>query len=283
MNLTQIFLDISINDLKSAMLLYEKRFYRNSYFLFQQSAEKANKALGMFLGHSSFEELKKVSHNPMRIYRKIIKKQADDINEFNLRIKQHNNIVEHEFTKRMEIVNYNASLDAGLKGIDDLGKMDLINIPVAELRYLSDTLGELLIFSNKKNKLPRGFEKDIEPEFEKVIYEFADWIGKFGIEGKKKKSEFEELIQKNEFSKELIPLLPKLFDIYFDLIFIFYSFSICAVITLQHCSLTRYPDNGKNPLKIYTNQLPLIKMQSCFMKILGEALIKFRKLAKSQN
>lgn len=50
------------------------------------------------------------------------------------------------------------------------------------------------------------------------------------------------------------------------------SFSICALLTIQHSTLTRYPENGKNPFEVYTSKLPLIKKQPLFMNLLEDAI-----------
>ena len=55
------------------------------------------------------------------------------------------------------------------------------------------------------------------------------------------------------------------------------SLFACGILTTQHSSLARYPENGKNPLNIYTAKLPLIKKQILFMDLLEDAIKKLTK------
>jgi len=62
-----------------------------------------------------------------------------------------------------------------------------------------------------------------------------------------------------------------------DLAFINLTLYFCAIITVQHSSLTRYPDDNVNPDMVYTKRLPLVKKQNEFMDLLDKALIKLLK------
>ncbi|MDO1499447.1 HEPN domain-containing protein [Winogradskyella maritima] len=54
-------LNIALNDLESAILLHRNGKYRNSYFLFQQASEKANKAAALFSGDFTEKESRRHS------------------------------------------------------------------------------------------------------------------------------------------------------------------------------------------------------------------------------
>lgn len=45
-----LWLDIAKEDLQAAKILYLAKQHRNSYYFFQQSVEKANKAFAIYLG-----------------------------------------------------------------------------------------------------------------------------------------------------------------------------------------------------------------------------------------
>jgi hypothetical protein len=62
-----------------------------------------------------------------------------------------------------------------------------------------------------------------------------------------------------------------------DLYFIYFTIKVCALLTIKHSSLTRYPEEGKDPLKIYRSTLPLIKKQPLFMNLLELAIHKLAK------
>ena len=65
-------LNIALNDLESAILLHRNGKYRNSYFLFQQASEKANKAAVLFSSDFTEKEIEETSHDQFKIPRKIM-------------------------------------------------------------------------------------------------------------------------------------------------------------------------------------------------------------------
>lgn len=67
-----------------------------------------------------------------------------------------------------------------------------------------------------------------------------------------------------------------------DLHFIKLTFQACAILTLQHVTLTRYPQNAQNPIKIYTKKLPLVRKQLLFMNLLEKAIHKLDKHSELQ-
>ena len=46
----------------------------------------------------------------------------------------------------------------------------------------------------------------------------------------------------------------------------------CAILTLQHVTSTRYPQNGQDPNEIYNKKLPVIKKQLLYMNLLEQAI-----------
>ena len=62
-----LWIQVAQNDLEDAKVLYSSKRYRNSFYLFPQSVEKANKALGLFYGKTE-KDLKGYSHNQMKIH-----------------------------------------------------------------------------------------------------------------------------------------------------------------------------------------------------------------------
>ena len=81
-----------------------------------------------------------------------------------------------------------------------------------------------------------------------------------------------------------LEIMQHLIPIQFDSIFIDYTFYSCALLTIQHSSLTRYPKNGINPESIYINELPIVQKQLGFMELLKEAILRLQELnAKKQE
>ena len=66
-----------------------KKFFRQSYFLFQQATEKANKAHALKFGLAKEEDLKDMGHNQFKMDRKYV---ANKIEELDSLLKQSNNL-----------------------------------------------------------------------------------------------------------------------------------------------------------------------------------------------
>ena len=77
----KVWIDLSKSDLNSSKILHENGHYRNSYFLFQQTTEKANKAFALISEILTETELKTIQHDQTKIYRKAIVKQEKNILE----------------------------------------------------------------------------------------------------------------------------------------------------------------------------------------------------------
>lgn len=65
-----------------------------------------------------------------------------------------------------------------------------------------------------------------------------------------------------------------------DNAYISYTLYFAALVTIQHSSLTRYPDFKKNinPIDLYNYKLPTIKKQNDFMDLLESALNRLTKV-----
>ena len=69
----------------------------------------------------------------------------------------------------------------------------------------------------------------------------------------------------------------------FDIMFINFTLYICAILTIQHSSLTRYPSDGINPERIYNRKLPIVNKQMEFIELLTEAISRMEKINESQE
>jgi len=77
---SDLWIDLAIDDLNSSRILYATKSFRNSYFLFQQSVEKANKAFGLKSGLLKVKDLEDVRHDQFKMYRRYAVKQRDRFN-----------------------------------------------------------------------------------------------------------------------------------------------------------------------------------------------------------
>lgn len=278
MALAKILIKLSISDLKSSRLLYKNRQFRTSYFFFQQSVEKANKAFGLLGGIITEKDLFKIQHNQAKIYRKGLVEQEENANKLLNAVKSFPQLETHKFFQQIDFAQYQKYLKNSLSQIDSLYNLDLVRISASDL---SDYLRELrkLEKAKTKIKIPKKADKEMKQEMLNV----ADWIGTAGtkeaINGKK---EFEEFLNDEKKWAEFSNILrKKMIPLQLDTIFVNATLWICAIITVQHSSLTRYPDDkNNNPIEIYQMKLPIVKKQPQFMDFLEKALIKLQLLAK---
>jgi hypothetical protein len=273
--ITDTWVKLSFSDLAASRILYEQGHYRTSYFLFQQASEKANKAFALYAGLVNENDLKDIGHNQFKIYRRTIVKHEAELKNL---IKATENLPskakDHEILGLNTILSVHKGQSEVIKTIDRLKNEDLINISTVELNQVYK---QLLALQNPEIKLPKDFDKKLKQAMLKI----ADLAGTFETtEAMAERKELENMVHDKEKLKELSDVLDKMLRRTTDVIFIFYSLWICALLTIQHSSLARYPLEDKNPLQIYTSKLPIIKKQSLFMELLADVLKRLKKLNK---
>ena len=83
MKLSTSYYDIAVVDIKASKILFGNKLYSQSVFYFQQSVEKANKAFAILTEIISEEEAKfDRDHNTNKIYKRIIDKQTNEIEQY---------------------------------------------------------------------------------------------------------------------------------------------------------------------------------------------------------
>lgn len=283
MELARTLIRLSKSDLESSRVLYDNRQFRTSYFFFQQSAEKANKAFGLLSEIISEDDIfkNKIQHNQTKIYRKGLVEQEEKANRLLNAVKPFPRLENHKFFQEIDFAEYQKYLKDSLSKIDSLYHLDLVRISSSDLNYFLRELRKL-----EKAKTQIKLPKKADREMKQVMLNVADWIGNVGtqeaVDGKKELEEF--LNDEKKWTEFSSILRKKIFPVQLDVIFVNATLWICAIITVQHSSLTRYPDNrNNNPIDIYKKKLPLVKKQPQFMDFLEKALIKLQYLAKLKN
>jgi HEPN domain-containing protein len=266
---------IALSDLGSSRTLCEARHYRTSYFLFQQASEKANKAFALYANFATEEELSKIGHDQFKLYRReLVKKESELKTLVEAAEALPSTARDHEIMGLETMKSVQTSQLNMIRLIDGLRQKDLVNFSAVELNQLSKLLISLRSPNIRLSRNP-------PPEMKEIILRIADWAGNFQTpEAMNAKKKFEEWANDPVKLKEIYAVMIKTVKITADFSFIFFSLCCSAVLTIQHSSLTRYPAEGKDPLKIYTAKLPVIKKQFLFMDLLQEALKKLQKLNK---
>lgn len=222
-----VWIKLCLNDLKGARILYEQKEFRNSYYLFQQATEKANKAFTLKFELANEKDILTMGHDIFKFNRRFAEKEIQKIENLFRESKVHSS----EITKKYE------NLKKGLSELDSLRNKDLVNLSIKEL----DSLYKGAV-SIQKPFVERN------PEMGKSLQAFG-----FGGE-----------------------ILIGLLQLWLDKAFIKLSISVCGILTMQHNTSTRYPDNLKDPTIIYTLKLPIIKKQPLFMNLLEEVIHKMK-------
>lgn len=272
-NKVAYWIKIALGDLGSSRTLYEAGHYRTSYFLFQQASEKANKAFALYANFATEEELSKIGHDQFKLYRRELVKKESELKELVERVRALPPAArDHEMMGLDTIEAVQSSQLEMIRLIDGLRQKDLVNFSAVELNQLH----KLLISLHKPDiRLPRN----PPPKVKEIVLKIADWADNFQTpEAINAKKEIEEWANDPVKSKELYAVMIKMLRVTVDFSFIFFSLCCCAVLTIQHSSLTRYPADGKDPLKIYSSKLPLVIKQPIFAGLLLEALNKLQKL-----
>jgi HEPN domain-containing protein len=269
----KIWTDLSMSDLNSSRLLHNSGHYRTSYFFFQQATEKANKAFALFAGLLSDKEFKDIQHDQLKIYRRTIVKWESEIKTLIQVLKPYPKVANHKILSKTNFTEYQKTLSEGVSFIDSLRNYDLVNIPTRDLNYL---IRQLKKIREVKFRIPRDFETIFKTQMLGV----ADWIEQFETqEAIEAKAKFQKFINNKEQAKQLYDLITnQILPFVIDIVFVNFTLYLCAIITIQHSSLTRYPNNNINPETIYTKRLPLVKKQTEFMDLLEEAISKLNRI-----
>jgi HEPN domain-containing protein len=267
MNSIEVFINLAKDDLKSAKLLHTEKQFRTSYFFFQQAVEKANKAYGLYNGLIDEKELRNISHDQFKIHKKDIDKQEEEIKKFIANFEVIPFLQNNPLVTKNQTEEYHKKLINGKKFIDSLRNYDLVNFPLSDL---SCFLRELKRIENTKIE----FTISAYSKFKKGLKKYTDWIMQF---------ENPDLNEANAYLNELFgdelktkEFISAFFKAFIDGAYIYFTLYYSALITIQHSSLTRYPDFVKdiNPLDLYNDKLPIIRKQKQFMELLESTLGK---------
>ena len=270
----KLWIDLAKSDLKSSKLLYANRHYRTSYFFFQQATEKANKAFALLFNFGSEETFREVSHNQFKLLRRYLSGKQKEIEGLIQVMDPFPQIKGNRISKLLQLQKQHESFSEGVRLIDSLKSRDLVNLSSIEINSFFRELKKSRFL---KIKLPKNFDAEAKA----MINQLIEWISQFKTpEATNAKTQFEELAKNKQKLKKVYELVAPGFNNVINFVFSGYVLNVCALMTVQHSSLTRYPQKGLNPLEIYKLKLPIVKKQSQFMELLDDALNKMTVLEK---
>lgn len=261
-------IEIALNDIRSASLLYDKKLYAQSFFLFQQASEKANKAYGLCVGLITEKEAKEsIGHNQLKIHRKAVVAEQKEL-ESTLKILANNpDVANHTYLKGKDIGAYSERLQEGLKFHDSAKQKELLNYTQESLDYFLDAIEELCYLRFKLGKKAK----------ENVLNELKNYedFGKSFFAEKDKMDLIEAMKEDNR--DQLISVVQQFSKHQIKSLFMLVTFYFCAIVTIRHSTLSRYPDETNNPLTFYSRSNPSVKNQPYFIYYLKRALVLLRK------
>lgn len=256
---------IAKNDLKAAKILYESGEFRMSYYCFQQSSEKASKAMALRIGLVKPEELKKeIGHDATKVYEKIVEQLyeglaavPDLLNRFNA--------TEHLLAEELKKGEWQNKTKDFLENLKKLRKKQLTHITTKELNQYLDIIYDLeeevtaLLWQPPEDMLD-------------IIDQLQPWLQQLHL------NIFESL---NHMSREKkIKLVRQLIKLIGEMLFVGVSLYCCAVMTMNHNHTTRYPLKNMTPLKLYSGRFPAVRKQREFMLLLEESMSTLEKISR---
>jgi HEPN domain-containing protein len=270
-NQTILWIDIALSDLQSSKILYVSKEYRTSYFQFQQASEKANKSLALFGLDMNAEDLKRLSHNQIKIYKKPLIDQQNKIQKILETFELFPKVKNHPLTQTFRFQEAERILEKANTYVNDLLGKKSLDITTKEIHTMLDELYEL---EDQKFTIPQK----LDLQFIETMRTSIDWIGHFEIpEAHALQRELQDFFDNEKNIQMVYDWLKIMMQFNKTFSFILASFTTCAYFTTKHNESTRYPIDGNNPLKIYTKKLPMIRDQEEIMDVLERALKKFRR------
>jgi hypothetical protein len=242
-NVIKSLLKLSEEELMSAKTQYKKGIYHKSLFLFQQSVEKAYKAIALDSRQIELTDLKKIGHDYIKLLKKSLNALPQDTRGKML-------------TDSIKLFEDKEPFDSEdvFKELALMGRSDFFYLTEETIEYFLK-----LIAVHKKYILKSDFSS---------LPELVNSSNKLTSE---ELAQFQAEHQKG-FSKQQLKTMA-LFQSHCV------TLQIIGFMTSPHSEQTRYPlqvSNYKCPTEIYTIDFSLIKHQKKIMKMAGDS-IKFIK------
>ncbi len=263
---------LSLGDLAAAGCLYKEGYWRQSYFMFQQASEKANKGFVVLAGEVKQQDVKKFWHGQLGIYKTLTEKKRKEIGE----IKEAFASYPHTQTTTLLALNFNAHYDMIEKALQEFTAHEKKKTDTFTLRELSDLIRELKEIEN----IPIIKPRNIKANLKKYFIQLAEWSGEFGTPSSlASKKELLEIVNNKKKLQEISDYTFDITALQLQIAFSQFTLLICAMITNNHSTSTRYAEGGIDPDKVYTNRLPVVKKQEQFMNLLGKAINRIMLIA----
>ncbi len=276
MDLSLELLEIAERDLKACRILHKNKLYPQAIFYFAQSVEKANKSLDALTGnHDERYFSKKIGHESINIHQKNTRRAQQKFNRMVERSKKEPLYKELPFFEEDKVKEMVKQCDFEIKNMDLLKQQKEILLNIS-LKDINESLTQI---KKTKKKLEKGVQRISESSVD-------------GDEWLKNISNIKDIFPENDELKEaslkivedlktvnfgfMWESVKHLYIIHFKNALLVMPLYYLSVITLPHATITRYPENGKSPLGIFTRKLPIVRKLPELIKVHSEALNDLR-------
>ena len=261
MELSEKLLETSKSDLETTKILFKHAKYAEAVFHFQQSVEKSNKALMLFLKNVTEKELKgKISHHPIKMYENIFDKYDKISDQFkSMRLKFPSL---YNTPKIIDVEKYSNDLKLLKKTISIEKSKNLTSKTIA--RAIKNIRNSFL----KYNKSPKQIDVNITQEkiiekieqFEIEFFKMCDSMIKESSELQKDLKDMFARLKSidwecNKIEKAIVMICSLAFRLHPILISNLYL----SIIVNEHAVISRYPDVYGIPQEKYISNNPLIE------------------------
>lgn len=251
------------NEVQVSTYLYKGKYYRQSYYHFQQASELANKAFAVLMDFMPFEKLKSIGHKQHKIY----KKQSATMHE------QMNTLVDTGFPTLTQHKNWREvakEFEESIKVVNDFWDQDRTDLTHEELNELITMLVELkeveVVETNQEN-VEKGKEK-----FKALIKKIENANICLPAYDELKKT-LEIIIKDDQLMIQYANESMELFNFILRILLKpMMTLWVTASLTDQHNNRTRYIEEDISPLNIYTASLPIVQRQPEFLSYLSIAI-----------
>ncbi len=283
MKISEALFKIARKDLEAAKCLYEKEFYPQAVFYLQQSVEKANKSWAIVIGIIKEGEAKKALHNPLKIYIKSIKKQREELEKVIAIIKKVPEVKETKLMKDFDVGNYYKGVVNLLDVFEFLEEEAAYKKLIEEILFIQE--GEIRSIISKLNnlELQKVHPKDIKISEKDFIEKKESYIELYDVLHRFNPPKFEKskndvgILTLNLVEQSREEVIREIQSI-LNGMYVSYSLYCLSFIMLPHATVTRYPDNNHDPLKIYNKNQPLIQLFDDLVEIMEKTLSKMENI-----
>lgn len=268
MNTALQFIEVAEKDLKASRVLHSEGLYSQAVFSLQQSVEKSHKAMLVFLDpQTTFAQLRDdVRHDPLKVYERLIRKQATFLKQLRKRITQFGPLhgafgineadLDEAGGTATRLLQQIASVRKAEQDLLRLGKRDAFQIEKGlrlNRKRIDQSRREAAEF-----QLTEEDWKDALAHMDRIIRAVA------GPAYEQAKAEMDKALA--PLNKEILEEILKNYLLPIALLVpISEMMYLLAILTLPHAVASRYPDETRPLTAFYGPRRPLVKALPVFI------------------